>query len=133
MSGVDIIGALLLADTAVTDFVPPSMIKAGRLPDGVSSRSLVVRSISLVERVTLKREALVRVRERVSVTIRAANYDDQKALTKLVRDACAGRTGTIANFDAVSVIAAGTGPDVNGPADTFEKAQDFMVGFNEPV
>jgi len=128
MSGVSIIGALLQADASIT-----ATIKAGQLPDGVALPALLVRSVSMVERVTLKRGDYVRVKERVSVTVRAASYRDQRNLLKLARDACAGEFGTIAGFENASVINAGTGPDLIGPGNTFEQTQDFMTSFNEPV
>lgn len=133
MSGVSIIGALLLADADVLAKVPAARIKAGMLNDGIALPALLVRSVSLVERVHLVRGETVRVKERVSVTVRAANYKDQRAIIKLVRDACAGEFGTIAGFENASVINAGTGPDVIGPGNTFEQTQDFMTSFNEPV
>jgi len=128
MSGVSIIGALLGADPSIT-----ATIKAGQLPDGVALPALLVRSVSMVERVTLTRGNYVRVKERVSVTVRAASYREQRSLLKLARDACAGEFGTIAGFENASVINAGTGPDVIGPGNTFEQTQDFMTSFNEPV
>lgn len=128
MSGVSIIGALLQADASIT-----ATIKAGQLPDGVALPALLVRSVSMAERVTLTRGNYVRVKERVSVTVRAASYREQRSLLKLTRDACAGEFGNIAGFENASVINAGTGPDVIGPGNTFEQTQDFMTSFNEPV
>lgn len=133
MSGVDIIGALLLGDAPVTAAIPAERIKAGKLPDGIVLPALLVRSVSTVERIVLRRRGLVRQVERVSVTIRAASYRDQRAGVALVRDACAGFVGDVAGASRVSVLNAGTGPDVLGPADSFEQAQDFRVSFEEPL
>lgn len=68
--------------------------------------------------------------ERISVAVRAASYDDQRAAIKLVVKACAGRTGSIAGADNVSVLTAGRGPDLRGPGNTFEQTQDFRVSFD---
>ncbi len=131
MSGVTIIGALLEADGPVTAAV--GTIKAGRLPDNVVLPALLVRSTSQVERIHLRRTGEVRITERVSVAVRADNYRDVGVIIKAIRTACAGKIGTIAGFSAVSVLSAGVGPDIIGPADTYERTHDFMVGFNEPA
>lgn len=133
MSGVDIIGALLNASAGLLAKVPGDRIKAGQLPDGIALSALLVRSVSTIERVTLKRRGTVRSIERVSVTVRAAGYRDQKAIIKLAREACAGFVGDIAGALRVSVINAGTGPDVLGPANSFEQTHDFSVSFEEPI
>lgn len=133
MSGVDIVGALLRADANVTAMIPAASIKAGRLPDDVSLPALLVRKTSGVDRQTLKRGATRRTTDRVSVTVRAANYRDQVAAMSLVRASCAGRTGDIGGGTNVAILTAGTGPDVNGPGDSFEQTQDFKVSFDEPT
>ncbi len=133
MSGVTIVSELLQAHDPLTSDVPAGNMKAGRLPDGVALPALLLRSISRNERQTLKRGKTVRVTERVSVTVRAAAYRTPGALLKLVRAACVGRTGTIAGYRDVAVLADGTGPDVLGPADSFERAQDLLVTFDEPA
>lgn len=128
MTGVDIIGALLVDSAEIGARV--TAIKAGSLPDGITLPALLVRSVSLVEGQTLRRGQLVRQTERTSVTVRANSYREQRELIVLVRNVCAGRTGTIAGATEVAVNSAGTGPDVGGPANSFEQTQDFKVGFN---
>ena len=130
MTGADIVAALLLADPAVTAFVPATRVKLGRLPDGVPLPALLARTVSSVDRQPLKRPAIVRVTDRVSVTVRAASYRDQVAAMKLVRRCCAGRTGDVGGGSGVSILTAGMGPDLNGPADSFEQTQDFRVSFD---
>lgn len=133
MSGVTIIGALLEAHEHLVAAVPVDRQIAGRLPDGVVLPTLLLRSISTVERHMLRRGSLVRTIERVSVTVRAVSYQQQDDILLLVARACAGKGGTIAGFERVSVLTAGTGPDVNGPGDSYEKAQDFRVSFDVPA
>lgn len=133
MSGTAIIGALLLADTDLLAEVSAGNIKAGQLPDGVALPALLVRTVSGVERLKLRRVGYVRTVERIAVTVRAANYRSQEDIIDLIRAACAGKTGTIAGLENVSVQAAGTGPDIIGPGNSFEQTQDFSVGFDEPV
>ncbi len=133
MSGVTIIGALLEAHADLMAVLPADSIKAGRLPENVALPSLLLRSISTVEEQHLRRGGLVRTTERVSVTLRSARYTEQDDILPLVRKACAGKIGTIAGFERVSVLTAGTGPDVNGPANSFEKTQDFRVSYDAPA
>ena len=132
VTGSDIIGALLTASKPLTDFVPPGRIKAGRLGT-VPLPAMVVTMISSVDRQALKQGSTVRRTDRISVTVRAASHRERKLLIRLIRAACSGRTGTIAGADQVSVLTAGKGPEVDGPADSFEQAQDFKVSFNEPA
>jgi hypothetical protein len=134
MSGASIVGNLLVADGPTTAKVPAQGIKLGALPDGVALPALLVRTISTIERQPLSVGSMVRVTERVSVTVRAASYRDQVAVMKLVRTCCRGRTGDIGGGTGVAITTSpGGGPDLLGPGDTFEQAQDFRVSFDEPA
>lgn len=130
MTGVDIIGELLLANEALTAAIPPQQVRAGALPENVVLPALLVRLVSNVERQMLKRGETVRTIDRISVTVRAASYRDQVAAIRLCVKACAGRTGSFAGADNVSVLTAGRGPDLRGPGNTFEQTQDFRVSFD---
>jgi len=130
MTGVDIVGELLNSDEALIAAIPGVQIKAGALPDGVDLPTLLVRMTSNVERQMLKRGPTVRTMERISVTVRAESYRDQVTAMKLVVKACAGRTGSIAGADNVSVLTAGRGPDLRGPGNSYEQTQDFRVSFD---
>jgi hypothetical protein len=138
MSGVTIIGELLRANEPISAFLldrdtpllAADQIKAGRLPDGVVLPAFLVRTVSVIERQFLKRSGTVHTIERVSVAVRAASYRDQRAAIRLSRPACAGKVGAIAGFTNVSILTAGTGPDVAGPGDSFEQTQDFRVTFD---
>lgn len=132
MMGTSIVGAVLTAAAPVTSAVPVDRIKAGRLPDGVKLPALLLRTISVVERQPLKRSGWVRVTERVAVTVRAANYREQKAIIRSINAAGKGEHGNVAGAKRVSIRAAGIGPDVAGPADSFEQTQDFRVSFDAP-
>ncbi|MDN4632314.1 hypothetical protein QCD71_12370 [Sphingomonas sp. PsM26] len=131
MSGVDIIGALLRGSDTIAAAVPVERIKAGSLPDNTVLPALLVRSVSLVERQMLRRGTWVRQSERIAVTVRAGSYREQREILRLVRNVCAGQLGALAGLgSSVSSQSAGTGPDVRGPADSFEQTQDFKVSFN---
>lgn len=130
MTGVDIVGSLLRADATLLEQVPVKSIKAGKLPDDVVLPALLIRLVSSVERQTLKRATTTRTIDRVAVTVRAASYRDQVAVIKLVKMACAGVTGDVGGGSGVSILSAGTGPDLNGPASSFEQTQDLRVSFD---
>ena len=133
MSGSAIIAELLRADVALAALVPAERIKGGRLPDGIALPALLVRTISGTEWQALERGATVPTTDRVAVAVRAESYREQRALIRLIVAACAGRTGSIAGFDSVAVLTAGTGPDGIGPGDSYEQTQDFRVSFDAPA
>lgn len=129
-TGTDIIGALLLADAELIALIPAPRIKSGVLPDGIDLPALVVQETSQVERQTLVRGSKVRMIDRVSVTGRFNSIRERKTIMEMVKTICAGRTGTIADMENVSILTAGRGPDLLGPADSFEKTQDFRVSYD---
>lgn len=129
-TGVDIIGALLLAEAPLVALIPAPRIKSGVLPDGVEIPALVVQETSQVERQTLIRGQKVRTIDRVSVTGRFRSVRERKEIMEMVKNICAGRTGTIAGMENVSILTAGRGPDLLGPGDSFEKTQDFRVSYD---
>ncbi|WP_344692952.1 hypothetical protein [Sphingomonas cynarae] len=126
-------GELLLGYAPLHALVPIANIKAGKLPANAPLNSLLIRTISSVERQRLKRGKTVRTNDRVSITVRADSYDAQIRILDLVVDACADRQGNFAGALRASVLTAGRGPDLSGPGDSFEQAQDFKVSFDKPV
>jgi hypothetical protein len=132
MSGTDIIGQLLLGSAELLRRVPADRIKAGAIAPDISLPALLVRTESSVDRQRLKQGATIFSIERISVTVRAASYRDQVAIIRLVRAACTGERRAIAGATNVSVRTAGKGPDMPGPAKSFEQAQDFRVSFDAP-
>ena len=132
MSGVSIVGELMRADAGLVARVAVENIRAGRLPDGATLPAILLRTVSSTERQALTRGDTVPTTDRVSATVRAASYLDQCDIMKLMLAACAGKIGTIAGFDSVAVLSAGAGPDVAGPADSYEQTQDFRVSFDAP-
>jgi hypothetical protein len=132
MSGVEIICTLLRRHGPLTAIVPAANIRGGSLGDG--DLGILVRSVSLIDFQTLVAETLTHSTERVSATIRATSYRDQRLAIRLIRAACKGVTNAaIGEATGIAVLTAGTGPDANGPGDTFEQAQDFRVSFNAPA
>jgi hypothetical protein len=133
MTGVDIVGELLRAHVQLVAIVPLVNIKAGALPENAPLPALLVRCVSRVERQRLKRGTIIRYAERVSVTVRAASYRDQVAIMKMMLPICAGWTGDMPPAERISILSAGTGPDLTGPGNTFEQTQDFRVSFDAPA
>lgn len=127
ITGASIIADMLCADPAMLAAVAVGNIKLAVLPANITLPAVLVRTISNVERQTLRRGGTVRTIDRVSVTVRAASYRDQTRIIKLITDCCAGKTGQIGGGRNVSILTAGRGPDLNGPGNSFEQAQDFRV------
>lgn len=130
MTGADIIVKLLSDDAGLTALVPVGNIKLGALPQGVALPALLVRTISQVDRQPLKRGSRDFVTERVSVTVRARDYREQRAIMKLTKRPV-GWTGELETATGISVRSAGLGPDLLGPGDSFEQARDLRVSFED--
>lgn len=133
MTGAEIIGGLLREYTPLTAAVAVDSIKGGKLPEGVALPALLVRVVSLIDRQPLKRAGWDRSVARVSVTVRAASYREQGEVVHLVRQCCAGWIGDLAGAERIAILTAGLGPDLLGPGDSFEQAQDFKVSFDAEV
>lgn len=129
IDGSDIVGAELIGMPAITDLVPASQIKAGRLPDDCPLPALLVRIISTVERTKLRRVGAVRAVDRVSVTVRAASHRERKTLGAAVVACLSGRTGDIGGGSRVAIVNAGSGPELDGPGNSFERSHDFRVSY----
>lgn len=134
MSGVLIAGALLQGYAPLLALVPVEQIRAWMLPQGAPLPSLVVTSVSRTERQFLSEQPIRVVTERVQVTARAASGTGRGEILTLVRRACSGRTGTIANLASVAVLLAGTGPDfMDDAAAIFLGSIDLRISFDEPA
>lgn len=129
-TGVDIVGGYMRDDAELLALVPEAQMKAGALPDNVALPALLIRCVSSVERQKLKRDAITRTIDRVAVTVRAASYREQVEVMRLVKKSCAGQIGFAGEGGNLSVLAAGTGPDVRGPGNSFEQTQDFRVSYD---
>lgn len=132
MSGVAIIGALLGRCAEYLAIVPAARTAAGALPIGSLLPATVVKKISGADVQYLA--DLGPCRQRVQVSVRAADYETKDRLIPIVKAACAGFTGEIetevGTFAAVAVLSAGEGPDFDdGEAGIYQGSHDFMVTF----
>lgn len=129
-TGGHIVGALLRADAAVTAKVPADRIKLGRLPDAVTLPALLIRRISKISRLTLKRGNKTRKIDRIAVTVRAESYADMVEIMGLVENCCSHiQLRQSEGAGNISILDAGSGPDLNGPGNSFEQTQDFKVTY----
>jgi hypothetical protein len=134
MTGAEILGELLRNEAPLIAVVAAAAIKGGRLADDEALPVLLVRSISIVDRQSLAREAMVRSTERVSVTVRASTYRERVRIMKLLRSAGTGIViGERGEARNISVLTAGAGPELNGPGNSFERSQDFSVTYDAPA
>jgi hypothetical protein len=132
MSGVEIAGTIVSADSDVLAVVPADNMHGGALPIGTALPALVFNTISTTTLAVLSKGAKRRMRERVQVTVFAADYEAQKAIAPLLRRALDHVAGDIAGLTEVSIVAAGEGADfiVEDPM-MWCQTHDFMVDFNE--
>lgn len=134
MTGADIMGALLRDNPALIEHVRAAAIKAGRLPDNVTLPALLVRSLSIVDRQNLAREATVRSTERISVTVRASSHEQRSLIIRLVRTIGSGIIiAEMGTARRIAVLTAGAGPELDGPGNSFERSQDFTVTYDAPA
>lgn len=133
MTGADIVAALMIADTPIAALVASGNIKLAQLPDGVALPALLARTVSIVDRQRLTRGGKRRRTDRVSVTVRAASYRSQVAIIAQVRTLFDTLVTDVTGAGRVSILLAGTGPDLAGPANSFEQTQDVRVSFDEPA
>ncbi|OWK32295.1 hypothetical protein [Sphingomonas mucosissima] len=134
MSGTDLITELLTKSASVIAAVPANRIKGGSLAPDIPLNALLIREVTSVDRQQLKQGAVVHTVERISVTVRAKSWRDQRAIIRLVRAACVGdRHIELPGITKVSVRTAGRGPDMTGPGQSFEQTQDFRVTFDAIV
>lgn len=130
MSGTAIIAELLLARPELLELVPVAQIKQGAIAQDIPLPALLIKMESSVDAQFLKQGRIVRSVERISVTIRAENYRQQKAVLRQVRSAGVGVFAAIGDASRISSRTAGRGPDLRGPDESFEQTQDFRVTFD---
>lgn len=130
MSGTAIIAELLLARPELLELVPVERIKEGAIAPDIALPALLIKTESSVDQQFLKQGRIVRTVDRISVTVRAKSYRQQKAVLREVRAAGVGEHAAIGDATSVSSRTAGRGPDMPGPGQSFEQTQDFRVTYD---
>lgn len=129
ITGASILGGVLRDDANFVALVPLGNIKGGRIPAGASLPVAMVRTTSSIELAKLKRGAVKRMVDRITLTIRAASWSDQQKLIAMAQSVAGGRTGDIGGALRVAIRALAAGPDLDGPGDSFEQSTDFRVTY----
>ena len=133
MSGLKIIRALLVANSALIALVPSARVIAGVLPQATALPAIAVTEVSATEIDRIDAQAThTMVTARVQVTVFATTYPTQKTILDAARKACNYQRGTVASITVVSVRRGSNGPDFNDP-DTgfFMQSVDFLVTYHE--
>ena len=131
MSATTVIRHLLAGSAAVTGAVPAGRIRLGILPLGTRLPAIGITSVSGVPRNTLSMAEPQRlVRERVQITLYAANYPDLDRVMWLVAGAEGNRRETIAGLVVRSIVPSTIGPDLEyiDPV-IFARSADFHVSY----
>jgi hypothetical protein len=134
MSGVEALGEVMTADAPLLAVVPAARMRGGDLPQGITLPAIVAVSVSGVDRSVITASGKRRVTERVSATVLANNYEELKAIIRLVRTACADKRGDFGGVTDVSITTDVRGPDMRSDDNSiWFQSQDFSVSFNEPA
>lgn len=132
MSGVIIARRLLTDSAALVALVPATKIIAGIIPQGTALPCIAVTEISSTDRNTLSAMAVIKVTERVQITVMASTYAQAKQVIALVRKACRNKLGTVGSFANITCRLDGKGPDfTDSEAGFAQQSQDALLTFNE--
>lgn len=131
MPDVAVIVSLLKAHAPLTAVVPAARIMGGDLPQGTPVPAISVSHVSGVWGKQLGQQSRD-CTARVQVTVKAANYPQQKQLLPLVRAAVPRTHGTVAGVVVDSITRDADGPDFrDDEAGIYLQTQDFFVKYVE--
>lgn len=132
MDGVAAVRTALVASGTLTALVPATRIAAGPLPQNTALPAIALQSISKVDRNILNPGTYRHVRQRVQVTVLAANYPSQQQVLRAVRGAAADTFPTVSGLTRVTIHTDSAGPDgMNEEASQYIGSQDFIVTYSE--
>lgn len=135
MSAVAIIQALLKAHAPLTALLPAARVIAGKIPANVPLPAISVSEVDGDEIGTVARlNTASTIKARVQVTVVAESYGAQKALMHAIKLGAGVHRAVVAGYQTLSVLPAGTGPDMNNLDNDgiYEQSRDFLVTFVEP-
>lgn len=132
MNGTAAVRQLLVAYAPLTALVPATRIVTGANAQGTTLPAIAITEVSGVDRNIPNPGANRHVRERVQITVMAANYPAVVAILKQARRAAADQMPTVAGISNVVVHTDGQGPYFTDEAAAIHmKTQDFRVTYNE--
>lgn len=131
MSDVKAIRHLLISHAPLTAVVPVARIVAGNLPVGCSIPAVSIAHISGVPGSEISQQSPDKT-ARVQVTVKAANYPQQKQLIDLVCAAVPRTRGLIAGVQVESILRGSDGPDFSDDElQIYMQTQDFLVKYSQ--
>ncbi len=131
MPDVTVIRHLLANHAPLTAVVPATRIMAGDIPQGTPLPAISVSHVSGVWGKQISTQS-PDCTARVKVTVKAANYPQQKQLMPLVRAAVPRTRGTVHGVLVESILRDADGPDFrDDDAGIYMQTQDFFVNYIE--
>lgn len=130
MSGVSVIRYLLSNNSPLVAVVPSSRIMAGLMPLDIALPAIGISQVSGVYREEISAQSEY-CSERIQVTVKAANYPQQKQIMVLIRAAITRTRGTINGVNVDCILRDSNGPDFrDDDAVIYMQAQDYFVKYN---
>lgn len=132
MSGVVICRQLLAGHAPLLALIPASRMFTGVVPQGTPLPCLAITTVSSTDRNTVAAMPIVKVAERVQITIMGATYPAVKSALLQARKACRNKLGAVGTFLNITCRLDGTGPDFNDiDAGFCMQSQDVFLTYNE--
>lgn len=131
MSGHIIARTLLTAHAGTIALVPATNIVSGVIPQAVTAPCIGITSVSSTDRNTLAAGTVIKVTERVQITVIGETYTKCKAVMTQVRKACRNKSGTVGSFTGITCRLDGKGPDFDNEAGLAMQSQDLLITFDE--
>lgn len=129
MPDVTIIRTLLAAHAPLTAVVPAARIAAGPITQGAQLPAISVAHVIATWGNQISQQSRD-CTARVQVTVKAANYPQQKQIIALVRAAIPRMRGTVAGVQVDSILRDVSGPDFrDDDAGIYLQSQDFFVKY----
>lgn len=130
--GVEAVRTVLVANASLLVLVPAARIVGDdTLPQDIAYPAITLSSVSAVDRNLPSPGAYRFVRERVQVTIYAADRPKRKQVLNAVRKAAADKFPTVSGLIRVTIHLDSAGPDFTGEGDVRITTQDLSVTYSE--
>lgn len=130
MSDVNAVRFLLANNGSLTAVVQAARIYAGVLPQGIALPAISVTHVSTI-RPQLVAQSYRLCMARVQITVFAATYESQKAVTALCRAALPRSRGLVNGVAIESIIPDIEGPDFTDESGLYIGSIDYRVTYTE--